>query len=151
MSQVLSSTIQSNCIIDVHPPAVIIWSRTIAETPRLARLVHSLLFPYVIPLSLAQTAAAAFRTMVNLKELMIINNGTKIGLVRLQPWMLDVCIFRLHKYINQLGTFKWDASAKFLSEQSEISHLISEDPLILLPQLPSWLTLPSHKSTTGTF
>jgi hypothetical protein len=36
-------------LYDVHPPAVIMWSRTITETPRLARLVHSLLFPYAIP------------------------------------------------------------------------------------------------------
>jgi hypothetical protein len=118
--RVLYHTVQLQC-----EPATLLWSRTITETPRLAKLVCSLTLSAAVHLDKCNILVAAFGAIINLKKLVILNlSGEWSSRSHFNPASLKGCTFRLNVYHNRLDV-PWDEYVKFLSEQPDIRKWVA--------------------------
>jgi hypothetical protein len=100
--------------------STLLWSRTIAETPQLAKLVHSLTLGAAVHLDKCDILVAALRAVIHLKTFIILNLSREWSATsHFNPASLSGCNFRLTSYHNQLN-IPWDEYSKFLSEQPDI-------------------------------
>jgi len=114
---VLYHTVQLQC-----EPTTLLWSHTITETPRLAKLVCSLTLSAAVHLDKCNILVAAFGAIINLKKLVILNLlGEWSSRSHFNPTSLKGCTFCLNVYHNQLDV-PWDEYVKFLSEQPDFGN-----------------------------